>query len=79
VRHDGADGEVDPALLCFDSLMIRALRQSVQRVALATCRLIAMLRVGAPSLNRDEALEVLEQLRAALLEVRRVRAPVDAR
>ncbi len=34
-------------------------------------RSIAMLPVGAPALNRDEALEVLEQLVKALRELRR--------
>ena len=38
-------------------------------------RSIAMLPTGAPALNRDEALELLEQLKAALLELRRLRAP----
>jgi hypothetical protein len=33
-------------------------------------RSIAMLPVGAPALNRDEALELLKQLEAALKEVR---------
>ncbi len=33
-------------------------------------RSIAMLPPGTPALNRDEALEVLEQLKAALHEVR---------
>jgi hypothetical protein len=32
-------------------------------------RSIAMLPTGAPALNRDEALELLEQLKAALLEL----------
>jgi hypothetical protein len=36
-------------------------------------RSIAMLPVGAPGLNRDEALELLDQLKAALDEVRRLR------
>jgi hypothetical protein len=36
-------------------------------------RSIAMLPSGAPALNRDEALELLRQLEAALLELRRVR------
>jgi hypothetical protein len=35
-----------------------------------------MLPVGAPALNREEALELLEQLKAALLELRRFRALV---
>jgi hypothetical protein len=34
-------------------------------------RSIAMLPVGAPALNRDEALEVLSQLAEALRELRR--------
>jgi hypothetical protein len=42
-------------------------------------RSLAMLQVGAPALNRDEALELLAQLKAALLEVRRLRAQVQAR
>jgi hypothetical protein len=33
-------------------------------------RSIAMLPVGAPALNRDEALELLGQLEAALLALR---------
>ena len=37
-------------------------------------RSIAMLEPGAPALNRDEALELLEQLKVALAEVRRLRA-----
>jgi hypothetical protein len=40
-------------------------------------RSIAMLPVGAPALNRDEALELLAQLEAALLELRKLRAQVD--
>jgi hypothetical protein len=39
-------------------------------------RSIAMLPVGAPALNRDEALELLEQFKTALLELRRLRALV---
>ena len=35
-------------------------------------RPIAMHPPGAPALNRDEALEVLEQLRGALREIRRL-------
>jgi len=42
-------------------------------------RSIAMLPVGAPALNRDEALELLDQLQAALIELRRVRGQVDER
>ena len=38
-------------------------------------RSVAMLPPGAPALNRDEALELLEQLKAALLELRRIRVP----
>jgi hypothetical protein len=41
-------------------------------------RSVAMLPVGAPALNRDEALELLAQLKAALLELRRLRTQVDA-
>jgi hypothetical protein len=37
-------------------------------------RSVAMLPVGAPALNRDEALELLGQLEAVLLEVRRLPA-----
>jgi hypothetical protein len=33
-----------------------------------------MLPSGAPALNRDEALELLEQLKAALIELRRLKA-----
>jgi hypothetical protein len=36
-------------------------------------RSIAMLPSGVPALNRDEALELLRQLEAALLELRRIR------
>jgi hypothetical protein len=36
-------------------------------------RSIAMLPSGVPALDRDEALEVLGQLEAALLEVRNLR------
>jgi hypothetical protein len=36
-------------------------------------RSIAMLPTGGPALNRDEALEILRQLEAALLELRRIR------
>jgi hypothetical protein len=32
-----------------------------------------MLTPGAPALNREEALELLEQLKAALLELREFR------
>jgi hypothetical protein len=38
------------------------------------CRSIAMLPSGAPALNRDEALELVEQLKAALREVQKLRA-----
>ena len=38
-------------------------------------RSIAMLPPGPPALNRDEALELLEQLKAALIESRRLQAP----
>lgn len=37
-------------------------------------RSIAMLEPGAPALDRDEALKLLEQLKAALVELRRLRA-----
>jgi hypothetical protein len=40
-------------------------------------RSIAMLPVGAPPLNRDEALELLAQLEAALTELRRLRAELE--
>jgi hypothetical protein len=36
-------------------------------------RSVAMLPVGAPALNRDEALELLEQLRDALQEIKELR------
>jgi hypothetical protein len=36
-------------------------------------RSIAMLPSGVPALNRDEALELLGQLEAALVELRRLR------
>jgi hypothetical protein len=36
-------------------------------------RSIAMLPSGVPALNRDEALELLGQLEAALLELRRLK------
>jgi hypothetical protein len=39
-------------------------------------RAVAMLPSGAPALNRDEALELLEEFKAALLELRRLRALV---
>jgi hypothetical protein len=35
-----------------------------------------MLPSGAPALDRDEALELLEQFKAALLELRKLRAEV---
>jgi hypothetical protein len=38
-----------------------------------------MLPSGAPALNRDDALELLEQLTAALRDLRRVRAQDDER
>jgi hypothetical protein len=41
-------------------------------------RSIAMLPAGAPALNRDEALELLDQFTSAVLELRRVRARIDA-
>jgi hypothetical protein len=37
-------------------------------------RSVAMLTPGAPALNREEALELLEQLEAALKELRRLNA-----
>lgn len=39
-------------------------------------RSIAMLPSGAPALDRDEALDLLEQLKATLNEVRKLRAQV---
>jgi hypothetical protein len=42
-------------------------------------RSVAMLTPGAPALNREEAMELLEQLEAALLELRRMKAPSDER
>jgi hypothetical protein len=42
-------------------------------------RSVAMLASGAPALNRDEALELLEQLKAALDEVRKLGAQLEAR
>jgi hypothetical protein len=42
-------------------------------------RSVAMLPTGAPALNRDEALELLDQLQTALIELRRVRTQVDER
>jgi hypothetical protein len=36
-------------------------------------RSVAMLAPGVPALSREEALELLEQLEAALLELRRIR------
>jgi len=38
-----------------------------------------MLPTGAPALNLDEALELLAELKVALLELRRLRAQVGAR
>jgi hypothetical protein len=40
-------------------------------------RSVAMLAPGAPALNREEALELLEQLEAASNEVRRLRARLE--
>jgi len=40
-------------------------------------RSIAMLPVGVPALNRDEALEFLEQLKAGLHELRKLQAHVE--
>jgi hypothetical protein len=42
-------------------------------------RSIAMLPVGAPALNREAALEVLEQLEEALRRLRAARRHPDAR
>jgi hypothetical protein len=42
-------------------------------------RSIAMLPPGAPALNRDEALELLEQLNAALLALRKLRTQGEVR
>jgi len=42
-------------------------------------RSIAMLPTGAPALNRDEALELLGQLEAALVELRKLRAQGEVR
>jgi hypothetical protein len=42
-------------------------------------RSIAMLPAGAPALNLDEALALLDQLKAALHEARRLRALVGRR
>jgi hypothetical protein len=42
-------------------------------------RSIAMLPAGAPALNREEAVDLLEQLKAASREVRRLRALVERR
>jgi hypothetical protein len=42
-------------------------------------RSIAMLPSGAPALNRDEALELLDQLEAALVELRKLRAQGEVR
>jgi hypothetical protein len=38
-----------------------------------------MLPTGAPALNLDEALELLAELKAALRELPRLRAQVEAR
>lgn len=38
-----------------------------------------MLPPGAPALNRDEALELLGQLEAALVELRKLRAQGEMR
>jgi hypothetical protein len=38
-----------------------------------------MLPSGAPALNRDEALELLGQLEAALVELRKLRAQGEVR
>jgi hypothetical protein len=42
-------------------------------------RSIAMLPAGAPALNRDDALELFEQLEAALLALRKLKAPGELR
>jgi hypothetical protein len=42
-------------------------------------RSIAMLSTGVPALNREEALELLEQLEAALLELRKLRTQGEVR
>jgi hypothetical protein len=42
-------------------------------------RSIAMLPSGVPALDRDEALELLGQLEAALLEVRKLRTQSEVR
>jgi hypothetical protein len=42
-------------------------------------RSVAMLPAGAPALKRDEALELLEQLKAALLALRKLRAQYEVR
>jgi hypothetical protein len=42
-------------------------------------RSIAMLPSGVPALDRDEALELLGQLEAALVELRKLRTPGDVR
>ena len=42
-------------------------------------RSIAMLPPGVPALNRDEALELLEQLNAALLALRELRTQGEVR
>jgi hypothetical protein len=41
-------------------------------------RSIAMLPVGAPALNRDEALELLRQLGEALREIRGLRRRLES-
>jgi hypothetical protein len=42
-------------------------------------RSVAMLAPGVSALNREEALELLEQLETALLELRRVKAQSETR
>jgi hypothetical protein len=42
-------------------------------------RSVAMLAPGAPALNRDEALELLGQLEAALVELRNLRRQGEVR
>jgi hypothetical protein len=42
-------------------------------------RSIALLPSGAPALDRDEALELLDQLEAALVELRNLRRQDEVR
>ena len=41
-------------------------------------RSVAMLPTGAPALNREEALDLLEQLEGALVELRKLRTRDEA-